>query len=222
MSPSGTSPILSVNTKVHLSLPHIISHFNESTTLLDFGFIHFLNNSNAQTPPMEYRIFSSTSSSLDKTFSQYQLDLADIEYKNIKYLPSWDPEADGYHYKSYLPTHEAPRVDFGRRRSIPKVLASSALGHKHPSQVGTPAGRASTPVTVPERIALVNGSYYLWYEGYGVKVYWIYSGKLDKHWWAYLSKNNHTIFLDPGIVDGFPPLSIPYEPRMTSEGDTIK
>ncbi|KAK1221758.1 hypothetical protein PQX77_015457 [Marasmius sp. AFHP31] len=110
MSPSGTSPIFSINTKVHLSLPHIISHFNESTTLLDFDLIHFLDNSNAQTPPTEeYRVFSSTGSSLDKTFSQYQLDLADIEYKNIEYLPSWNPEADGYYYKSYSPTHKAPR-----------------------------------------------------------------------------------------------------------------
>ncbi|KAK1215883.1 hypothetical protein PQX77_021488 [Marasmius sp. AFHP31] len=92
---------------------------------------------------------------------------------------------------------------------------------KNPSRVGTPAGRASTPVTLPERIKLINRHYYLWQGGSGVKVYWIYSGKTDGHRWAYLAKNNKTIFLDQGVVDGSLPLTIPYDPRTTSEGDTI-
>ncbi|KAK1233994.1 hypothetical protein PQX77_002805 [Marasmius sp. AFHP31] len=92
---------------------------------------------------------------------------------------------------------------------------------KNPSQVGTPAGRASTPVTLPKRIKRINGHYYLWQGGSDVKVYWLYSGKTDKHWWAYLAKNNKTIFLDQGVVDGSLPLTIPYDPQTTSEGDTI-
>ncbi|KAK1218942.1 hypothetical protein PQX77_018349 [Marasmius sp. AFHP31] len=110
MSFSGVPPIFSVNTKAHLSLPHLISCFNESTSLLDFDSVHFLNCSDAQTPPMEeYRVYTAVDPSLDKTFSQYQLDLAELEYKTIEYLPSWDPEAKEYAIKSYSPTHKAPR-----------------------------------------------------------------------------------------------------------------
>ncbi|KAK1225903.1 hypothetical protein PQX77_011136 [Marasmius sp. AFHP31] len=80
---------------------------------------------------------------------------------------------------------------------------------KNPSQVGTPAGRASTPVTLPEQIKLINRHYYLW------------QGGSDKHRWAYRAKNNKTIFLDQGVVDGSLALTIPYDPQTTSEGDTI-
>ncbi|KAK1226610.1 hypothetical protein PQX77_010405 [Marasmius sp. AFHP31] len=92
---------------------------------------------------------------------------------------------------------------------------------KHPSRVGTPAGRALAPVTLPEHIKLINGHYHLWQGGSGVKVYWIYSGKTDEHQWAYLAKNNRTIFLDQGVVDRSLPLTIPYNPRTMSKGDTI-
>ncbi|KAK1215944.1 hypothetical protein PQX77_021440 [Marasmius sp. AFHP31] len=57
--------------------------------------------------------------------------------------------------------------------------------------------------------------------GSGVKVYWIYSGKTDEHRWAYFAKNNKTIYLDEGILDGSLPLTIPYDPRTLVEGDII-
>ncbi|KAK1219291.1 hypothetical protein PQX77_017996, partial [Marasmius sp. AFHP31] len=96
---------------------------------------------------------------------------------------------------------------------------------KDPSRVGTPAGRALTPVTLPEQIRLINGHYYLWQGssevGSGVKVYWIYSGKTDEHRWAYFAKNNRTIYLDEGVLDGSLPLAIPYDPQTLVEGDII-
>ncbi|KAK1220177.1 hypothetical protein PQX77_017080 [Marasmius sp. AFHP31] len=96
---------------------------------------------------------------------------------------------------------------------------------KNPSRVPTPAGRASTPIDLPERIRLIDGHYYLWQGssevGSGVKGYWIYSGKTDKHRWAYFAKNNRTILLDEGVLDGSLPLTIPYDPRTLVEGGII-
>ncbi|KAL0056522.1 hypothetical protein AAF712_016873, partial [Marasmius tenuissimus] len=67
--------------KAHLSLPHLISKFEESSSLLDFDFVQFFNCSDAQTPPTEeYRVFT-TKVHTDKTFSQYQLDLSELEFK---------------------------------------------------------------------------------------------------------------------------------------------
>ncbi|KAK1218024.1 hypothetical protein PQX77_019307 [Marasmius sp. AFHP31] len=108
---------------------------------------------------------------------------------------------------------------------LPNIEDPPPHDSKDPSRVGTPAGRASTPVTLPERIRLINGHYYLWQGsskvGSGVKVYWIYSGKTDEHRWAYFAKNNRTIYLDEGVLDGSLPLAIPYDPRTLVEGDII-
>ncbi|KAK1221631.1 hypothetical protein PQX77_015561, partial [Marasmius sp. AFHP31] len=110
-------------------------------------------------------------------------------------------------------------------KTLPNIEDPPPHDSKDPSRVGTPAGRASTPVTLPERIRLINGHYHLWQGssevGSGVKVYWIYSGKTDEHQWAYFAKNNRTIYLDEGVLDGSLPLAIPYDPRMLVEGDII-
>ncbi|KAK1215798.1 hypothetical protein PQX77_021581 [Marasmius sp. AFHP31] len=108
---------------------------------------------------------------------------------------------------------------------LPTIEDLPPLDLKDPSRVGTPAGRASTPITLPERIKLINRHYYLCQEGprgLGIKVYWIYSGKTDKHRWAYFAKNNRTVLLDKGILDRSLPLTIPYDPRTIAEGDTIE
>ncbi|KAK1217578.1 hypothetical protein PQX77_019767 [Marasmius sp. AFHP31] len=48
-----------------------------------------------------------------------------------------------------------------------------------------------------------------------------YSGKTDEHRWAYFAKNNRTIYLDEGVLDGSLPLAIPYDPQTLVEGDII-
>ncbi|KAK1223871.1 hypothetical protein PQX77_013237 [Marasmius sp. AFHP31] len=110
-------------------------------------------------------------------------------------------------------------------KALPIIENFPPPDSKNPTRAPTPAGRASTPVDVPERIRLINGHYYLWQGssevGSGVKVYWIYSGKTDKHRWAYFAKNNRTILLDEGVLDGSLPLTIPYDPRTIVEGDII-
>ncbi|KAK1215945.1 hypothetical protein PQX77_021426, partial [Marasmius sp. AFHP31] len=110
-------------------------------------------------------------------------------------------------------------------KTLPIIENFPPPDSKNPSRVPTPAGRASTPVDIPEQISLINGHYYLWQGssevGSGVKVYWIYSGKTDEHRWAYFAKNNRTIFLDEGVLDGSLPLTIPYDPRTLVEGDII-
>ncbi|KAK1216529.1 hypothetical protein PQX77_020836 [Marasmius sp. AFHP31] len=142
--------------------------------------------------------------------------------------PTYDPHHSEYVLIQIVHNLEedCTKIHISKRVPITQFHDLPPHDSKDPSRVGTPAGRASTPVTLPERIGLINGHYYLWQEGprggSGVKVYWIYSGKTDEHRWAYFAKNNKTILLNEGILDGSLPLTIPYDPRNLVEGDTIE
>ncbi|KAK1215868.1 hypothetical protein PQX77_021494 [Marasmius sp. AFHP31] len=103
--------------------------------------------------------------------------------------------------------------------------------NQNPSDPGNTSTQPDSPDPTKQQISdsnllLINGHYYLWQEGprggSGVKVYWIYSGKTDEHRWAYCAKNNKTILLYEGILDGSLPLTIPYDPQNLVEGDTIE
>ncbi|KAL0064713.1 hypothetical protein AAF712_008257 [Marasmius tenuissimus] len=101
-------PPYSAALRAQVPLPHIISHFDQPSSLFELDFVQFFNCSDAQTPPTEeYVIFTSHDGFKDKTFSQYRLDLEDIEYKTHDFFPS----DDGYGWltEAFCPTNEAPR-----------------------------------------------------------------------------------------------------------------
>ncbi|KAL0066326.1 hypothetical protein AAF712_006584 [Marasmius tenuissimus] len=139
MSFYGVPSIFFPAPKAQLSLPHLISNFNKSSSLLDFDFVQFLNGSDAQTPPTEeYRVFM-TAVLTDKTFSQYQLDLSDLELKTPVWIASWDPKGGSHRIHFEYPTHQAPQgilvSEYNLHQWVEGSTAQSEVGFAYNGRV---------------------------------------------------------------------------------------
>ncbi|KAL0070364.1 hypothetical protein AAF712_002554 [Marasmius tenuissimus] len=165
-------PPYSVALRAHVPLPHITSHFDQPSSLFDPDFIQFFNCSDVPTPPTEeYVVFTSQVDFMDRTFSQYRLDLDEIKLKTDDFFPSSVDLHPGYPVKAFCPTDEAPRgilvSEYNLHQWAEGSTAESNVGFAYNGRVKCPFAIPydyciTSPVTLGDEKILLPFSIRIW------------------------------------------------------------